>query len=94
MSWLLYYRHFSKSYTLLTIGRFKLARFLIEHGANVNAVDKSRDTPLHLIAVAGYTEDHYKIAQLLLEHGADSAAKDFANATPIEVAFDERSNFI
>jgi ankyrin repeat protein len=54
-------------------------RLLIEHGADVNAKDKSHSTPLHLASSKG----SYEIVELLIEHGADVSAQDESDRTPL-----------
>jgi len=44
-----------------------LAQVLIEHGADVNAQDDNKSTPLHLASSGG----HVELAQVLIEHGAN-----------------------
>jgi ankyrin repeat protein len=51
---------------------FKVARVLLEHGANVNARDSDHWTPLHAAAARGRVE----VIRVLLEYGADVNAKD------------------
>ena len=53
-------------------GYSKVARLLLEHGADVTAQTNCWWTPLHLASRWG-NED---VARLLLEHGADMTAKD------------------
>jgi ankyrin repeat protein len=48
-------------------GNFEVARFLIEHGADVNCRDKRGWTPLHTAARNG----HLDIVRMLLDHGLD-----------------------
>jgi uncharacterized protein len=52
-------------------GGFRIARLLIEAGADVNAVHQAGFTPLHAAAMTGQLE----LAKLLLERGADPRAK-------------------
>lgn len=45
---------------------------LVENGADPNATEREiRNTPLHLIAVAGDNVDFIDIAKLLIKHGAN-----------------------
>jgi ankyrin repeat protein len=49
------------------LGRTAIARFLLEHTADVNARDKYHPTPLHKAVERGNLD----ITQLLLGYGAD-----------------------
>ena len=70
---------------------------LLEHGANPNARDNKRRTPLHLVSSAegeGFRFSskwavplwRLEVARTLLVHGADVDAKDGEGRTPMEVA--------
>ncbi|KAH7074621.1 ankyrin repeat-containing domain protein [Paraphoma chrysanthemicola] len=70
----------------------KLAQYLIQHGADVNAATSSGVTPLHsLSAFAFYYDDKIaercRIANMLLDHGADIEARDENGATPLHAAW-------
>jgi ankyrin repeat protein len=67
-----------------TNARMPAARALLQAGANVNAADKSGDTPLHLVAQNYYSST--EVAQLLIDHGADIAAHNNTNQRPSDVA--------
>ena len=54
----------------------EIAKFLIENGADVNAIDVCNDTPLHYV-------ENLEIAKLLLENGANVNAVDNGGSTPI-----------
>ncbi len=62
-------------------GHRNVAEFLLEHGANVDAVsaDGLEQTPLNEAAKF----DSADVAALLLDHGADVNARDIAGATPL-----------
>lgn len=60
-------------------GNLKLAKFLIENGANLNAVRKSGSTPLHLAALNGKVE----IAKMLVENKASLDLKNKYDNTPL-----------
>ena len=62
--------------------QLKIARLLIEHGANVNARATNDFTPLHESAASGKID----FAQLLIEHGADVNAKTTDGKTPLDYA--------
>lgn len=64
-------------------GNYKLARFLIENGADPNAIDKKYPykTPLHEAAEHG----HIRMVELLLENGADPNIKS-SSETPLHLA--------
>ena len=55
------------------------AKFLVEHGANVNARDLFGITPLHEAVIRG----SYRVAKFLIEKGADVNAKDNYGNTPL-----------
>jgi ankyrin repeat protein len=60
-----------------------LAKQLIEHGANVNAVTRSRgETPLHN-ACSGGNVTNLDFIELLLKEGADPNAQDYTEMTPL-----------
>lgn len=54
-----------------------LVPWLLEHGADVNAVDDVRSTPLHKASTAG-------VVQRLVAHGADVNARNKWELTPLE----------
>src|SRR6266702_4716706 len=62
----------------------KTVEVLIQHGANVNARDKSNWTPLHL--VSSRQSGEIESARVLLEHGANAGAEDDIGRTPYEIA--------
>ena len=54
-------------------GTVEIAKLLVEKGANINAVDKSKQwTPLFFAYFMGRAE----MAEYLLENGADDTVKD------------------
>ena len=57
-------------------------RFLLEHGADVDALDNDHATPLHLASYDGCA----KGARLLLEHGANMHLENIIGETPLKVA--------
>jgi ankyrin repeat protein len=57
-------------------GRIKTARWLIEHGADVNTVAYSGFTPMHMVSDGG-------LAELLIHSGADLKRKDVRGTTPL-----------
>jgi ankyrin repeat protein len=57
-------------------------QLLIEHGADVTALDEAYFTALHLASSQGSAA----VVQLLIEHGADVAAQDGNHRTPLHLA--------
>jgi ankyrin repeat protein len=49
----------------------KIVKILIEHGADVNAIDKNGWSPLHFAS----NEGHLAVCELLLLNGANAALK-------------------
>ena len=67
---------------LTTSNNQEIAKVLIGHGADPNALDKDRQTPLHYAAMNGQRE----IAELLTEQGADPNVSDRDGQTPLHYA--------
>jgi uncharacterized protein len=69
-------------------GHVGAARFLIEHGAEVNSASRNdlRVMPLHSAAATGDPDVRYELAKLLLEHGADPNALQQDDFTPLMAA--------
>lgn len=80
-------RQTNTDYTLLHVCRSaKVARILLEHGADVNARDRFGQTPLHRCCDGTYDWEgqvSLAIAKVLLKHGADVHAKDVDGRTPV-----------
>jgi ankyrin repeat protein len=60
-----------------------VARWLLQHGANVNARGRMGRTPLHLAAERNTSS---KMVDVLLEAGANIRAKDDEGLTPLDIA--------
>ena len=85
-------KHGGKTYGWLAADKFLHAAARVGHievvkrhlaaGANVNAKDVSKRTPLHIAAKAGRTE----VAELLIAEGADVNAKNKNGDTPLDNA--------
>ena len=60
----------------------KLARVLLEHGADATSQDLVGQTPLHLASMRGDAE----LARVLLERGADAKTHDSDGQTPLHLA--------
>lgn len=63
-------------------GYFKMAKLLVEAGADVNARAKGGRSALYLATMF----DHQGIVKLLLVHGADANIKDDNGVTPLHLA--------
>lgn len=67
----------------LTTGLERIAKLLLQNGANANAVENFKNTPLHF-AVRGETNEHYAVADLLIQHGANVNAINAQHRTPLD----------
>ena len=63
-------------------GKERVALALLDHGADVNAVNAFNATPLHEAAVGGHAE----LVKALIARGADVNATDGNGRTPLERA--------
>lgn len=79
--------HWTPLHLASHLGGYETARFLLDHGANVNAEDELLRTPLHHVA-RGHdeTQDDVRVSQLLLNYGADVNAQDINGDTPLHLA--------
>jgi ankyrin repeat protein len=70
-------------------GHYLIAKFLIENGADVNAMTTGRVRPIHYAAMQG----HYDIVELLVENGADPNAfsRVAGGTSEMIVSWQERS---
>ena len=68
-------------------GNIDTVKYLIEHEANVNALDDDKDTPLHWACCEGYVD----IVKYLIENGADLNAVNYDEDTPISIAYSKPS---
>ena len=74
-------------------GKPAIARLLLIHGANANAVNIRRQTPLHMLSLGPYVVDESpskspsRLVGLLVNGGADANARDNDNETPLHTAF-------
>ncbi|KAL8639068.1 MAG: hypothetical protein Q9228_003845, partial [Teloschistes exilis] len=62
-----------------------LMRLLIEHGADVNAVEEAGESPLH--AALSFADNHEAV-RLLMTNGADLANRTADNKTALHTIFD------
>lgn len=76
-------------------GLSKMAEILINHKANVNAVEpKEMNTPLHLAAFYDINGDNSAVVEQLINAGANVNAVNSKNETPLDIAKSDRSKFI
>ena len=57
----------------------RVAQLLLEHGVDVNAIDKVYDSPLHSASYSGKPQ----ITRALLDHGARANAENDRGETPL-----------
>ncbi|KAM9384645.1 receptor-interacting serine/threonine-protein kinase 4 [Pholidichthys leucotaenia] len=63
-------------------GQYRVARILIELGADVHVTSAGLDTPLHVAAETGHTST----SRLLIKHQADIHARNVHGLTPLHLA--------
>uniref|UniRef100_A0A8C6TMR0 non-specific serine/threonine protein kinase n=1 Tax=Neogobius melanostomus TaxID=47308 RepID=A0A8C6TMR0_9GOBI len=63
-------------------GQYRVARILIELGADVHTTSTGSNTPLHVAAETGHTST----SRLLIKHRADLHAQNTAGLTPLHLA--------
>ncbi len=63
-------------------GHFEVLQYLVDRGADLNAIDNNGIAPLHSLARSGQTE----AARLLIDKGADIDIKDPVKLTPLNMA--------
>ena len=59
-----------------------IARFFLEHGAEVDTLTNDHTTPLHIATRGGRVE----VVRVLLEHGADKNTRSNDNPTSLHIA--------
>lgn len=64
------------------LGHADIAKYLLDHGANLHEVDFERKTPMHYAAEKGRIE----IIKILMDYGADLHARDRYDRTPLHYA--------
>lgn len=69
-------------WNVIISGNEKVIETLINHGANVTALNKANETPLHWAAV----NSNEKIADLLLQKAVDIEARNEIKLTALSVA--------
>jgi len=62
-------------------GHFHTVKFLVEKGADVNAIDMGDNTALHWAAMRG----HVEIVKYLLEQGADKTIRNKQEKIPMDL---------
>ncbi len=73
-------------HTAARVGDLDTVKFLLEHGAYIDAPDIYDKQPLHTAAEYGHSD----VLKYLIEHGADANAKDGNDDTPLYHALRER----
>ena len=66
-------------------GRLEIARYLVQHGSDIDARDKKNKTALMIAAVKMFS---HVIVDYLLQQGCDLNARDSENKTAIMLAFE------
>jgi ankyrin repeat protein len=71
-------------------GRTKVAELLLGRGADVNAADDSKLTPLHYAAWGG----HVELVKLLVARKANRSPKDERGRTPLSLATERKNEAV
>ena len=80
LSW--HYPFWTALHMAANYGHSAVTSILIEHGANVAAIDFNQQTPLHLAAESG----HSTATSILISHGAHTTNIDKNQRTPLHLA--------
>jgi len=79
--------------TLFKCDNHEMAHFLVKNGADVNALDNNKRTPLHFLAFKGM--DNITLVKLLLSKNANPYLKDRWNESALDIAIrEENKEFI
>lgn len=65
-----------------------MVRLLLDKGANIEAVDQHKKTPLHHAVIEGFEE----MVRLLLGKGANVKVQDYRGSTPLQIAIAKGAN--
>jgi ankyrin repeat protein len=71
-------------------GYLVTAQLLLNHGADVNALDNNKMTPLHVAS----KYKHLNIVQLLLHDGANHDAQEKNAQTALHLVFTEQPEYV
>lgn len=71
----------------------RVARVIIDQGADPNCEGSEGDTPLHAVLRSRIVLDPSPFVDLLLEHGANPAHRNHAGQTPLDIALEEANHF-
>jgi ankyrin repeat protein len=78
--------HYVCEYLTDPVPNSELAQWLIDHGAQVNVIDRKGDTPLHKSAWKG----HVEAARVFIAAGADVNAINEKGCTPLDHALNQK----
>jgi ankyrin repeat protein len=71
------------------VGSTKMARFLLEHGADPNCQDEDGDAPLHNVFQSRIVKDPTEFVELLMAFGADPDLRNNKGQRPLDIALAE-----
>lgn len=85
-------KHFINIFHFHSTGFIQMVDILLKNGANVNAIDTSKNTPLHLAANVDEFLKLYEMIELLVNAGSDADLKNDRGEKPADTIYKVNGN--